>query len=57
MRDLHSAELKGLVLIDAELPKTWERVVKLSFGPRADTQSETHHVYVEVQGRWGPFLK
>jgi hypothetical protein len=35
--------------MDAEIPRAWERVVKLSFGPRLSEAAR--HVYVEVQGR------
>ena len=45
-----AGELHGLVLLDATLPKAWERVAVLEFGRRLD-EPATHHVYLEVQGR------
>ena len=48
-----AAELRGLVLLDVTLPKAWERVVRLSFGPRLSEQS-SHHVFLEVMGRCAP---
>ena len=45
-------ELRGLILLDATLPRPWERVALLRFGPRLG-EPATHHVYLEVQGRWG----
>ena len=45
-------ELRGLVLLDATLPRPWERVALLRFGPRLG-EPATRHVYLEVQGRWG----
>lgn len=46
-----AAELKGLVLLDVEIPRAWERVVLLKFGPRA-SEDATRHVYAEIQARW-----
>ena len=43
-------ELRGLILLDATLPKAWERVALLKFGERLG-EPATHHVYLEVQGR------
>ena len=43
-------ELRGLILLDATLPKAWERVALLKFGARLG-EPATHHVYLEVQGR------
>ncbi len=45
-----AGELRWLILLDATLPKAWERVVVLEFGQRLD-EPPTHHVYLEVQGR------
>lgn len=45
-----AAELKGLVLLDVEIPRAWERVVRLKFGPRA-SEDATRHVYAEIQAR------
>ncbi len=45
-----AAELKGLVLLDVEIPRAWERVVQLKFGPRA-SEDATRHVYAEIQAR------
>jgi len=46
-------QLRGLVLLRAELPRAWERTCRLAFGPRLG-QAASHHVYLEVQGRRGP---
>ncbi|CAL8465919.1 g5455 [Coccomyxa elongata] len=46
-----AAELKGLVLLDVEVPRAWERVVRLKFGPRA-SEDATRHVYAEIQARY-----
>lgn len=43
-------QLRGLVLLRAELPRAWERVCRLAFGPRLDG-APSHHIYLEVQGR------
>ena len=43
-------ELRGLILLDATLPKAWERVALLKFGQGLN-KPPTHHVYLEVQGR------
>ena len=58
-----AAELRGLVLLQVTLPKAWERVVRLSFGPRL-SERPSHHVHLEVMGRsvaspcpaWRPHL-
>ena len=42
--------LRGLVLLSADLPRPWERVCRLAFGPRLGAAA-SHHVYLEVQGR------
>lgn len=48
---MHPAEeLRGLILLDATLPRAWERVALLRFGPRLD-EPPTRHVCLEVQGR------
>ncbi len=44
-------ELRGLILLDATLPRPWERVALLGFGSRLGVPA-SHHVYLEVQGRW-----
>ena len=41
------------MLLDVTLPKAWERVVRLSFGPRLSEQP-SHHVFLEVMGRCPP---
>ena len=43
-------QLRGLVLLRAELPRAWERVCRLAFGPRLGG-APSHHIYLEVQGR------
>ena len=42
--------LRGLVLLSADLPRPWERVCRLAFGPRLGGAA-SHHMYLEVQGR------
>lgn len=42
--------LRGLVLLSADLPRPWERVCRLAFGPRLGGAA-SHHIYLEVQGR------
>ncbi|KAK9843833.1 hypothetical protein WJX81_008320, partial [Elliptochloris bilobata] len=42
--------LRGLVLLSADVPRPWERVCRLAFGPRLGGAA-SHHVYLEVQGR------
>lgn len=42
--------LRGLILIDASIPKKWERVVKLSFGERLE-QPPKFYLYAEIMNR------
>lgn len=47
------AALAGLVLLEVALPRAWERVVRLRFGPRlSDPPSAA--LWLEVMGRCAP---
>lgn len=45
---MHSA-LRGLVLLQVELPEEWERILRLDFGPRMGEVS--HTLFLEVMGK------
>ena len=40
-----------MVLLSADMPQLWERVVKLSFGDRPGAPP-SHHIIFEVMGRY-----
>ena len=44
-----ASALKGLVLSSVELPREWERIVELKFGPRRSEVS--HRLYLEVMAK------
>lgn len=46
------AQLAGKVLTHAVLPCAWERVAELRFALRL-SEDPSHHLYLEVMGRWG----
>lgn len=43
------AAIRGLILLDIDIPMMWERVATLKLGPRLDEC--THHLYLEVMGK------
>lgn len=43
------AALRGLVLLEVQMPKAWERISELQFGPRLGEPS--HHLFLEIMGK------
>ena len=44
------SELAGLVLLEASMPRPWERVVQLQLGPR-QSDPASHALWLEIMGR------